>query len=132
MVDGRAARPGYDDRVPGLWRPGTAPAWPAGPCCRKGERAMESILFNRAALAVLGLVGVAMCANGIGRVAAAGRWLDPLSFAAYAFGAAALVVVAAGLFGWKLPLISSVRDAEVALLAVIVLKIALTALHHVA
>ena len=93
---------------------------------------MESILFNRAALAVLGLLGVAMCANGIGRVAAAGRWLDPLSIAAYAFGAAALVVVVAGLFGWKLPLISSVRDAEVALLAVIVLKIALTALHHVA
>ena len=94
---------------------------------------MDAILSNtlvmRIALEVLGLVGMAMCTQGIGRVAAANRWADPLSIVGYVLGALDLVIVIAGVAGWRLPLISNEWQAILAVLAIIVLKFALTALH---
>ena len=94
---------------------------------------MEGILANhvlmRVTHAVLGFVGMAMCTAGIGRVAAANRWADPLSIVGYILGALALVIVVAGLFGWNLPLITTEWQAIVAVLLLIIAKIALTSLH---
>ena len=91
---------------------------------------MTALLDSRLTLLVVGLVGMAMCSAGIGRVAATGHWLDPLSIVGYVLGVAALGAIVVGAFGWHAPLIDSSRQALYAVLAIIVLKIALTAVHH--
>jgi hypothetical protein len=94
---------------------------------------MEGILANhlimRISLAVLGFVGMAMCTEGIGRVATANRWADPLSIVGYIFGAAALVIIVAGLFGWDLPLITTEWQAILAVFLIIIAKVALTSVR---
>lgn len=90
---------------------------------------MRALSFDRIGLALAGLVGMAMCSAGVGQVAATGRWLDPFSIVGYALGAVALVILTAGLLGWRLPLIATRRQALFAVLAIIVVKVALTALH---
>ena len=79
---------------------------------------METIVTNhllmRVALALMGVVGMAMCTSAIGKVAAAGRWGDPLSIASYALGVLALTVLVAGLFSWKLPFITTEWQAMLA------------------
>jgi hypothetical protein len=94
---------------------------------------MEGLLSNhlvmRLTLAAVGLAGMAMCTAGIGRVAASNNWTHPLSIVAYALGALALLIVIAGLVGWKLPLITTEWQAVVAVLVIIVAKVALTGLH---
>jgi len=94
---------------------------------------MDAILSNHAimkvALAMIGLAGMAMCTAGIGRVAAADRWADPWSIAAYVLGAVAIGVVVAGVAGWKLPLISNEWQAIVAVVLIIAIKIGITAVH---
>jgi choline-glycine betaine transporter len=77
------------------------------------------------------MVGMAMCSAGIGRVAAAGHWADPLSIIGYILGVAALVVIGAALLGRSLPSITSTRHAIFVVLGIIVVKVALTALHRI-
>lgn len=96
---------------------------------QKGEISMHVLTGGRIALLIAGLIGMAMCSRGIGRVAAANRWLDPLSLVGYALGIVALVVIGAGVSGRTLPLVSTERQALLALLAIIAVKVGLTALH---
>lgn len=91
---------------------------------------MTALLDSRLTLLVVGFIGIAMCSAGIGRVAATGHWSDPLSIVGYVLGVAALGAIVVGFFGWSLPLIDSSRQALFAVLAIIVLKVALTAVHH--
>jgi hypothetical protein len=65
------------------------------------------------------------------KVAASGRWADPLSIAGYILGVAALVIIGAGLLGRRLPSITATRQALFVVLGIIVVKVALTALHRV-
>jgi len=51
---------------------------------------MIALLDSRITLALVGFIGMAMCSAGIGRVAASGRWADPLSIVGYILGLAAL------------------------------------------
>ncbi|MCZ7571679.1 MAG: hypothetical protein M5U01_24275 [Ardenticatenaceae bacterium] len=90
---------------------------------------MHALTGGRIALLIAGLVGMAMCSNGIGRVAAANRWLDPLSIVGYAPGIVALVVIGAGVSGRALPLVANERQALLALLVIIAVKVGLTTLH---
>ena len=95
---------------------------------------MDNLLGNhevmRVALVLLGLVGMAMCTVGIGRVAAAGRWLDPLSLVNYVLGGAAVGIIGAALAGWPLPGIATEWQALLAVLLIIALKVVLTAWHR--
>jgi hypothetical protein len=72
---------------------------------------------------------MAMCSAGLGRVAAAGRWADPLSIVGYVLGVAALIIIGAGLLGRSLPFAATRRDALFVVLGIIIVKVALTALH---
>jgi len=74
---------------------------------------------------------MAMCSAGIGRVAAAGRWADPLSIVGYVLGVAALVVIGAALLSRSLPYITTTRQALFVVLGIIAVKVALTALHSI-
>ena len=91
---------------------------------------MTALLDSRITLALVGLVGMAMCSAGIGRVAEAGRWADPLSILAYVLGVAALVIIGTGLVGRSFPAIMTTRHALFVVLGIIVVQVALTALHH--
>lgn len=90
---------------------------------------MNALLGSRITLLIVGLIGMAMCSAGIGRVAANNRWLDPFSFVGYALGIAALAVIASGLTGRAIPFVSNERQALLVLLAIIAVKLGLTALH---
>lgn len=68
----------------------------------------------RISLAVFLVLGMAVCASGIGRVAAAGEWTHPLSIVGYVLGALILVIGIAGALGARLPLIDGPRQALIA------------------
>jgi len=87
---------------------------------------MEGILSNHAIMKpALIVVGVA----GIRKVAAAGRWADPLSIVAYLLGAAAIGILVAGVAGWELALITTEWEGLVAVVFIIAVKIGITAIH---
>lgn len=93
---------------------------------------MLSQLFSgNVALVAVTLVGMAVCSVGIGRVAAQGAWLHPLSMLAYVIGALILAVVVAALMGRPLPLVDSTRAAIIAVVVLAVAKVLLTQLHRV-
>jgi hypothetical protein len=92
---------------------------------------MAALLDSRITLALVGLIGMAMCLAGIGRVAAAGHWADPLSIVGYVLGVVALVVISGGLLGRSLPAITTTRHALFVVLGIIVVKVVLTALHRI-
>jgi hypothetical protein len=90
---------------------------------------LSAILSSKIALIVVTLVGMAMCTAGIGRVAAQGQWLHPLALVGSLLGVAILLLVGAALFNIKLPLIDSTQAALIAVIVVVILKVALTQLH---
>lgn len=79
----------------------------------------------RAALIGLLVVGMAMCTPGIGQVAASGRWGSPLAIIGYVLGAAILVIIIAGLAGWKLPLVDGLAQACAVVMGLIAVKFAI-------
>jgi hypothetical protein len=72
----------------------------------------------RVSLVVFVVLGMAMCAQGIGRVAAANQWTHPLSIAGYVLGGLILLVAVSVLTGIRLPYVQGDRQA---LLAVAIL-----------
>jgi hypothetical protein len=77
------------------------------------------------------ILGMAVCANGIGRVAATGEWTHPLSIIGYLLGGLILVVGIAGLAGLRLPLIEDPRQALIAVAVLSGLKILNSLIHSV-
>jgi phage terminase large subunit-like protein len=57
---------------------------------------------SRVTFAAVLVVGMAICARGIGKAAALGLWLHPITIAGYALGVAALLLIAQGLFKFRL------------------------------
>jgi hypothetical protein len=93
-------------------------------------RRIPFVSSDRAALIVLVVLGMAMCARGIGRVAAVGEWAHPLSILGYLVGALILVIAVASLAGKPLPLISSIQQAILAVGLLSAAKLVLSALHR--
>lgn len=87
------------------------------------------IANDRTALVVLMVVSLAMCSQGIGRVAARRAWAHPLSILGYLLGAAILGIAAAALLGIPLPWVASVREAIRAVAVLGVVKLVLSTLH---
>jgi len=85
-------------------------------------RALPLISTPRASLIALLVVGMAMCAGGIGQVGASGRWTSPLAILGYLLGAVILIIIIAALAGWKLPLIADQRQAAAAVGILIAVK----------
>jgi hypothetical protein len=93
-------------------------------------REIPFIASDESALIVLGVLGMAMCASGIRRVAALGQFAHPLSILAYLIGTLILVIGVAALAGKPLPLISGARPAILAVASLGAAKVALSALHR--
>jgi hypothetical protein len=76
------------------------------------------------------LLGMAVCTQGgIGRVAASGSWLHPLSIIGYILGGLILVVTVAVFAGWKLPYIESDQQALLVIAALAGLKVVESVAH---
>lgn len=93
-------------------------------------RKVPFVSSERAALIVLVVLGMAMCVRGIGRVAALGEWAHPLSILGYLVGALILVIAVALLAGKPLPLISTTRQAILAVGLLSAAKLVLSTLHR--
>ncbi len=83
-------------------------------------------------LVIVTLLGMAMCTAGIGKVAARGAWLDPFAMVGSLLGVVILAMVGAALFGIKLPLIDSTQAAIIAVIVLMIVKVALTQIHGLA
>jgi hypothetical protein len=86
---------------------------------------------EKISLIVLVVLGMAMCTNGIGRVAATGAWMHPLALLDILLGVVILLAAAAGVFGWQVPLISGTRQAIIAVSILSVAKLVVSILHRV-
>jgi hypothetical protein len=93
-------------------------------------RKIPLISSERLALAALVIIGMAACANGIGRVAAGGEWLHPLAILGYLLGGLILIVGAAAFFGIHLPFIGNTRQAILVIGVLGIGKLILSTLHR--
>jgi hypothetical protein len=97
------------------------------------EDEMDGSLFatiagSRLSFLVVLLVGMALCAGGIGKAARLGLWLHPVTLAGYLLGACALALGMQGLFHLRLLPIGD-GLALVLMLGIIVVKFGLAALY---
>ena len=83
--------------------------------------------MDRFALLGVTSIGMALCASGVGRVAASGQWLGTQGVVGSALGLGLLFVVGARLLGRPLPLIGTDRAALVVVVAVAAIKVAVSA-----
>lgn len=84
----------------------------------------------RVDIILLVVIGMTICSQGgIGRVAATGQWLHPLSIIGYVLGGLILLVALAVFVGWKLPYIQSDQQALLAIAILASLKVVNAVAH---
>jgi hypothetical protein len=81
------------------------------------------------ALITIGVIGMALCTRGIGRVAETGAWAHPLSILAYLVGLAIIVITVLAALGQPIPLIPSTRSAIMVIVVMIAVKFLISFLH---
>ena len=81
----------------------------------------------RIALIVVTLVGMAMCTQGVGKVATSGQWLSFQGIAGSLVGIVILGIVGMRLIGRPLPMIDTDRAALIAVVALAAVKVAIAA-----
>jgi hypothetical protein len=85
---------------------------------------------ERVVLIALVVIGMGMCTAGIGRVAASGAWLHPLSVIGYLLGATILVIGVAAVFGKQVPPLTSYYQSFAVVAGLAGVKLALSTLHQ--
>lgn len=81
-------------------------------------------------LVIFLLFGMAMCTQGIGRVATAGQWTHPLSIVGYLLGALMLVLSLNVFFNLRMPLISTPQQAFLGIAILLVAKLVNSLVHY--
>ena len=84
----------------------------------------------RTDIVLLLILGMAMCTQGIGRVAATGQWTHPLAILGYIHGALIFLVALSGFFGWKLFFIQTGQQALLTMAVLMTAKVVGTAIHY--
>ena len=84
---------------------------------------------HRTTLITLGFLGMALCSQGIGRVAEDKRWTHPISLLGMLIGAAALVLWAGRLMNFNLPYAGSDQQAILTLGSLMGVKFLLARLY---
>jgi len=84
----------------------------------------------RVDIILLVLIGMAICTQGgIGRIAALGEGLHPLSIIGYLLGGLILLITLAVFVGWKLPYIQTDQQALFAIAVLAGFKIVISVVH---
>ena len=81
----------------------------------------------RIALIVVTVVGMAMCTQGVGKVATSGQWLSVQGIAGTLLGIVILGIVGMRLVGRPLPMIDTDRAALIAVVALAAVKVVIAA-----
>jgi hypothetical protein len=85
----------------------------------------------RVDIILLVIIGMAICTQGgIGRVAATGEWIHPLSIIGYLLGGFILLIALAVFVGWKLPYIANDQQALLAIAILASLKVVNAVTHY--
>jgi hypothetical protein len=85
----------------------------------------------RVDIILLVIIGMAMCTQGgIGRVAATGQWMHPLSIIGYVLGGLILLITLAVFVGWKLPYMQNDQQALLAIAILMGLKVMNAVTHY--
>jgi hypothetical protein len=80
---------------------------------------------------LLVIIGMAICQiGGIGRIAATGQWIHPLSIIGYILGGLILLITLAVFAGWKLPYIQSDQQALLVIAILAALKVVNAVAHY--
>jgi uncharacterized membrane protein len=95
-----------------------------------GGRNIPFLSSDRVTLIVLLVLGMAMCARGIGSVAARGAWTHPLSILGYLVGVLILVIALSLLADRPFLSISTTRHAILAVALLSAAKLAFSSLHR--
>ena len=85
------------------------------------------VLSDRTAVIGLGVIGMALCTAGIGKVASSGNWLSAPGILGTALGLVALAILGAAIVGKDLPGIPGDRAALIVLGSIIVVKVGVAA-----
>ena len=83
--------------------------------------------IERVVLIVVTLVGMAMCTQGVGKVATSGQWLSVQGIAGSLLGIVILGIVGMRLVGRPLPMIDTDRAALIAVVALAAAKVVIAA-----
>jgi hypothetical protein len=89
---------------------------------------LSSLANSRLVFGVVTVVGMAMCAPGIGHAMRLGLWAHPITIAGYLLGALALLLAAQGIFHFQVVPLSN-QQALLAIFGIIVVKIVLARLY---
>jgi hypothetical protein len=85
----------------------------------------------RVDIVLLVVIGMTICSQGgIGRVAASGQWLHPLSIIGYILGGLILLVALSVFIGWKIPFVQNDQQALLAIAALAGLKVVNAVTHY--
>jgi hypothetical protein len=85
----------------------------------------------RVDIVLLVIIGMAICTQGgIGRIAATGEWMHPLSIIGYLLGGLILLITLAVFAGWKLPYIQNDQQALLAIAILAGLKVINAVTHY--
>jgi hypothetical protein len=85
----------------------------------------------RVDIILLVIIGMTICTQGgIGRIAATGQWIHPLSIIGYILGGLILLITLAIFVGWKLPYIQNDQQALLAIAILAGLKIVNALTHY--
>lgn len=85
----------------------------------------------RVDIILLVIIGMTICTQGgIGRIAATGQWIHPLSIIGYILGGLILLITLAVFVGWKLPYIQNDQQALLAIAILAGLKIVNALTHY--
>lgn len=85
----------------------------------------------RVDIILLVIIGITICTQGgIGRIAATGQWIHPLSIIGYILGGLILLITLAVFVGWKLPYIQNDQQALLAIAILAGLKIVNALTHY--
>ena len=90
------------------------------------------LISDRAAVIALGLVGMAMCSAGVGKVASSGNWLSLQGVLGSALGVIALAILGAAIVGKELPGIPGDRAALIVLGTIVVMKVGIASVFKLA
>jgi len=84
---------------------------------------------DKSAIITIGIIGMALCTRGIGRVAEAGAWTHPLAIIAYLLGITIIVITVLIAVDQPIPMITNSRMAMFVIVSMIGLKFIISIFH---
>ena len=93
---------------------------------------LMGLLNDRTATVALGVIGMAICSAGVGKVAESGNWVSVPGVLGSMIGVVALAILGAAIAGKELPGLPGDRAALVVLGTILIMKIGIASVFKLA